>query len=71
VGTDLHDSFAEFLGGFFSLFQRRHDRLMGKPEQGPQFIDTWVRQRIKARADYRPKNDDLYSVLESNDAWGP
>jgi uncharacterized protein (DUF2235 family) len=71
VTADLHDSFAEFLGGFFSFFQRRHYRLMGKPDQGPQFLDSSIRQRIKTRADYRPKNDDLYSVPESNEAWGP
>jgi uncharacterized protein (DUF2235 family) len=69
VLSELHDSFTEFLGGFFSFFHRRHYRTMGKSDQGPQLLDNSIKERVKARADYRPKNDDLYAVPESNDAW--
>ena len=69
VSADLHDSFTAFLGGFFSFFHRRYYRTMGKPDQGAQLVDNSIRERVKARADYRPKNDDLYAVAESDDAW--
>jgi uncharacterized protein (DUF2235 family) len=69
VISDLHDSFADFLGGFFSFFQRRHYRQMGKADQGPQFLDATVKERMTTRTDYRPRNDDLYGVPESDDAW--
>ena len=69
VVADLHDSFATFFGGFFSIFHRRYYRPMGRAEHGPQRLDVTVKERIQARADYRPKNDDLHAVPESGEAW--
>jgi uncharacterized protein (DUF2235 family) len=76
LSVDLHDSFTEFLGGFFTWFSHRHYRPIGQLEDGPQSLDLSVRKRYSSRTNYRPKNRGLFEVLgppvsmvESSAAW--
>ncbi|MEN6622323.1 MAG: DUF2235 domain-containing protein, partial [Smithella sp.] len=69
LNVDIHDSFKDFLGGFFSFFTHRYYRVIGQENEGPQAMDVSVRKRITAKNDYRPKNQGLFDIQEISDAW--
>lgn len=69
LGSDIHDSFREFLGGVFSHFISRYYRSVGLQDDGPQTVDKSVRKRFVLRSDYRPKNKGLFDIQEIEDAW--
>jgi hypothetical protein len=69
LSCQLHDSFGEFFGGLFSFFHKRYYRPIGRPDQGPQKVDLFVRKRLSVRTDYRPKNDGLFIIPLCDETW--
>lgn len=67
LACELHDSFREFLGGFFSMFSHRYYRAIGQASDGIQNAHQLVRKRVAARTDYRPKNTGLFDIGECAD----
>ena len=58
----IADSFGEFLGGLFQLFNERHYRPIGTAVFGNEIIDECVNARMKADRTYRPPNPGLERV---------
>jgi uncharacterized protein (DUF2235 family) len=53
--TDLKDSFAEFLKGFYQYFNARHYRSIGTTPFGCEWLDGSAVMRFRGK-DYRPEN---------------
>jgi uncharacterized protein (DUF2235 family) len=58
AGT-MTDSFGEFLGGLFQLFNKRHYRPIGTAAFGNEIVDDCIAARMKADSTYRPRNPGL------------
>lgn len=69
VSCELHDSFAKFLGGLFSLFSKRYYRPIGQESGATQKVDISIKKRVAGNSDYRPKNNGLFDAPEVSDAW--
>jgi hypothetical protein len=57
------DSFGNFLGGLFKLFQERYFRGVCLSQFGSECVDTSVDARIKTDVAYRPGNQGLQEAL--------
>jgi len=57
--TSVSDSFREFLGGVFSMFNKRFYRTVYSTQYGGERVDDTVRSKLKLDVGYRPKNPGL------------
>ena len=62
----LANSFKAFLGGVFSMFNRRYYRPVCMAKFGYEVVDETVPSRIKQSVAYMPKNDGLIDAVRGS-----